>query len=83
MTSVTYSEFRGNLSHWLNLVEDDFEPVVVSRGKQRKSVVISWDEYSSLQETAYLMSTTNNQKHLEESIQQHKQGNLIPFTLAS
>ena len=81
MTTVSYSDFRRNLSLFLDKAEDDFEEIVVSRGKGRKAVVVSLDDYLSLQETAYLLSNKKNRKHLEQSMKEAKTGTTVRVKL--
>ena len=77
MRVVNYSEFRNNLAESLNIVNDDGDIVVVSRSKGRNVVVMSLDEYNSLQETMYLNSTTANRKRLEKAIKNMNEGKFI------
>lgn len=67
MTTVTYSAFRAHLSHFLDRAEENCEEIVVSRGKGRTAILLSLDEFLSLQETAYLLSSPKNRRHLEMS----------------
>jgi antitoxin YefM len=39
--------------------------------------VISFDEYNSMKETNYLLSSTKNREHLEESIKQLHDGKTV------
>jgi len=82
MTTISYSDFRANLSHFLTLAEENAEEIVVSRGKGRNSVVLPLQEFLSLQETAYLLSSVKNRKHLGESLKDHEQGNVIKVELS-
>lgn len=68
MTTVTYSELRQNLARYLDKTEEDREEIVVTRSKGRRSVIVSLDDFNALQETAYLLSTRANRKHLETSL---------------
>lgn len=81
MTTVSYSAFRQNLTFFLNKAEEDCEEIVVTRDKGRSSIVLSLDEYLSLQETAYLHSSKKNRSHLEKSIREAAQGKTVraPF----
>ncbi len=79
MTTISYTKFRNNLAGVLDSAEQDFEPVVVTRNKGRKSVVMSYDEYSSLLETAYLLSSEPNRKHLEKSLAELEQQKIVNF----
>ena len=81
MTTVTYTDFRQNLSHFLNKVDDDCEEVVITRSKGRKAVLLSLSEYSSLMETAYLLSTPKNRRNLEKSLKQVKEGKIVNVDL--
>jgi antitoxin YefM len=70
MQVVNYTEFRNNLAENLNMVNEDSEIVVVSRSKGKNVVVMSLEEYNSIQETLHLVSTKTNQKRLDEAIEE-------------
>ena len=74
MLVANYSEFRTKLKNYLDAVENNDETLIVKRGSGQGTVVISLDEYNSMMETAYLMSTRANRLHLEESIAQLDEG---------
>ncbi|MBI1812360.1 type II toxin-antitoxin system Phd/YefM family antitoxin [Candidatus Peregrinibacteria bacterium] len=74
MTTVTYTAFRANLAQFLDRAENDCEEIVVNRGKGRTTVILSLDGFLSLQETAYLLSSKKNRKHLERSLEEAKRG---------
>lgn len=74
MRVVNYSEFRNNLAENLNVVNDDGDIVVVSRSKGKNVVVMSLEEYNSIQETLHLTSTKANTKRLEQAVEQMKKG---------
>ncbi len=68
MEVVNYTEFRKNLKANLDLVSDDFETVIVARPDKKNVVLISLDEYNSINATMHLLSTENNRKRLDEAI---------------
>ena len=74
MRVVNYSEFRNQLAENLNAVNDDGDIVVVSRSKGKNVVVMSLDEYNSMQETLYLTSTKANRKQLDAAIAEMNKG---------
>jgi antitoxin YefM len=74
MQVVNYSEFRNNLAENLNMVNDNNEIVIVSRSKGKNVVVMSLDEYNSINETLHLISSESNQKRLDESIAEMRSG---------
>ncbi|HWB94256.1 MAG TPA: type II toxin-antitoxin system prevent-host-death family antitoxin [Puia sp.] len=74
MKVVNYSEFRNNLAENLNEVNEDSEIVVVSRSKGKHVVVMSLDEYNSINATLHLVSSKANQKRLDESIEEMRSG---------
>jgi antitoxin YefM len=74
MKVVNYTEFRNNLAESLNMVNDDGDIVVVSRSKGKNVVVMSLEEYNSIQETLHLTSTKANRKRLDESIDEMNKG---------
>ena len=78
MTTISYSDLRAKLAHFLDSAEQDCEEVVVTRGKGRKVIILSLDDYLSLQETAHLLSSKKNRKHLEKSLDEARQGKTVP-----
>ncbi len=81
MTTVSYTDLRMKLAHFLSRVEEDCEEIVIDRGKGRKSVMLSLADYTSLVETAYLNSSPRNRKHLETSLRQAKSGKTVRVRL--
>lgn len=81
MIAANFSEFRTGLKTYLDRVEDENETLVVKRRKGKGSVVISIQEYNSLMETIYLLSSKKNSDRLFESIQQMKNGQVIKSEL--
>ena len=77
MRTANYTDLRANLKGYIDSVIDDCETVIVNRGKGSGVVMISLDEYNSLKETEYIMSspdTMNANRKCEEDI---KNGNAI------
>ena len=81
MATVSYTDLRGKLAFFLSLVEENCEEIVIDRGKGRKSIILSLDDYTSLMETAYLNGSVKNRKHLERSLKQAKSGKTIRVQL--
>lgn len=81
MEVLNYTEFRKELKLSLDKVSNDKEVIVVSRGKNKNVVVISLDEYNSLKETMYLLSSEKNRKRLQESIDEMKKGKFSSHSL--
>jgi antitoxin YefM len=77
MEIVTYSETRANLKAVMDRVINDCTPIAITRQRGKPVVMISLDEWNSIQETMYLMSGPNAAR-LMESIANIKAGqNLI------
>jgi antitoxin YefM len=70
MVHVNFTEFRQKLASYMDDVCDSRAPVVVTRQKGRSVVVISEEEYDSLQETLHLLSSPRNAERLLRSIAQ-------------
>lgn len=79
MTTITYTDFRQNLAHYLDKTEQDCEEIVISRSKGRRVILVSLDDFLSLQETSHLLSSKANRKHLEKSLQEIKAGKTVRF----
>lgn len=75
MRATSYSEFRKNLAANLDKVNDDREPVIITRDRGKPSAVLmSLEAYESLDETTYLLSSPRNAARLRESIAELEAG---------
>lgn len=74
MEAITYTNLRQNLSNYINRVIQDRNSLIITRKNNENVVLISADEYNSLVETNYLLSSEANVEHLQKSIAQHKDG---------
>jgi antitoxin YefM len=54
MNTITYSAARAGLAKTMKKVCKDHEPVIITRQKEESVVMLSLEDYSSLEETAYL-----------------------------
>jgi antitoxin YefM len=72
MNAVSYTNLRKHLSTYMDKVYDDRAPLIVARKNDENVVILSLDEYNSLSETNYLLSSQANADHLQKSISQHR-----------
>ncbi|MEA3491732.1 MAG: type II toxin-antitoxin system prevent-host-death family antitoxin [Campylobacterota bacterium] len=70
MQAVFYSQARNNLRDIINKVCDDFDEYIITTKDKKSAVLISYDEYSAIKETMYLLSSKNNRDRLSEAIEQ-------------
>jgi antitoxin YefM len=75
MDAVTYSAARANLAKTMDKVVDNHTPIVITRKTGRNVVIISLEDYESMEETNYLLRSPKNAKRLLDSIQQAEAGN--------
>ena len=78
MRAISYSEARQKLKTVMDSVCKDHEPVIVARKRGENIIIMSQEDYDSLIETDYLMSTPANAKHLLKSLNEAKRGKTIP-----
>ena len=74
MDVLTYSDTRANLKEVMDRVVEDHAPVVVSRTRGEAVVMISLEDWRSIEETLYLMSTPANAAALRSSIRELESG---------
>jgi antitoxin YefM len=74
MITTTISDFRKYIKKYLDDVNDNFETLIINRGKDNGVVVISLKEYNSLCATQYELSSKINEKRLDSAIEKAKKG---------
>jgi antitoxin YefM len=65
---TSYSEFRQNMKKVLDYTASTHEPTFITSHKERKAVLLSYEDYCSLEETAYLLKSPANSERLLEAI---------------
>lgn len=68
MRAVSYSEARQNLSATMVKTVEDRAPVLITRQNGESCVLMSLEEYNSLEETAYLLRSPKNARRLMDSV---------------
>lgn len=79
MDATTYTQARQNLKAIFDKATQDSVPTIVQRRGGDDVVIISRTDYEALDETAYLLRSPANRKHLLEGIKEIKKGNTIEF----
>lgn len=65
---VSYSEMRKGLKSYFDQVCVEHRPLLVTRRKGENVMLLSEDDYRSLEETAYLSRSPRNLKRLLEAL---------------
>ena len=74
MQIYSLSEAKNNIRAMFDSVYLDKEEVVIHRKGRESVVVISLDEYNSLNETKYLLKSNANREVLLESLKELRDG---------
>lgn len=74
MEAINITELRKNMKTTLDSVVDDSKEIIIHRPNREDVVLVSLNEYNSLKETLYLLSSEKNRKRLFEGIDQVDQG---------
>ncbi|MBA4302132.1 MAG: type II toxin-antitoxin system prevent-host-death family antitoxin [Cyclobacterium sp.] len=70
MKTSTITDFRTNMKERLQEIEEAQDILILSGPKKRDFVVMSLDQFNSMEETVHLLSTQANTQRLLESIAQ-------------
>jgi len=65
---ISYSEMRKGLKSYLDQVCSEHTPVLITRRKGENVMLLSEEDYRSLEETAYLSRSPRNLKRLLEAL---------------
>ena len=74
MENMNYSNFRNNLSAALDMVNENHNPILITRQSGKPAVVMSLDDFKSYEETAYIMSSARNIERLNQAVEQLEKG---------
>ena len=77
MQAMAYSQAKGRWGEILNRVVEDRASLIITRDESPSVVIMSLDEYESLQETAYLLRSPANARRLLSAAAQLSAGNVI------
>lgn len=80
LDAMSYTAVREKLAETLDRVCQDHTPVIVTRRKGPAVVMVSLDDYRSMEETAYLMRSPTNAARLQAAIANIEAGKgLVPW----
>lgn len=74
MKTANYTELRNGLKDYIDSVIEDMDTVIVNRGKGKGVVLISLEEYNSLKETEYIMSSPETMEDIRQGEKDLKAG---------
>jgi antitoxin YefM len=74
MLTTTLSDFRKDIKRYFDKVTQNFETLIINRGKDNGIVIMSLAEYNSLCSTQHELSSKHNEQRLDTAIEKLKSG---------
>jgi antitoxin YefM len=74
MKTASYTDLRKNLKTYIDSVIDDSETVIINRSGGTGVVIISLEEYNSIKETEYIMSSPAWVARIKEAEREIREG---------
>lgn len=74
MDAITYTKARTHLAETMERVCEDHAPVIITKKEEHAVVMISLEDYRSMEETTYLLRSPKNARRLLESMAQLESG---------
>ena len=74
MDAISYTSARANLAKTMMQVCDDHAPIIITRKSESPVVMMSLEDYQSMEETTYLLRSPANARKLLESIAELESG---------
>ena len=81
MLTTSISDFRKDIKKYFDQVSQNFEILIINRGKDTGVVVMSLDEYNSLLATNHELSSKKNEQRLDSAIEKLNSGHSFEKTL--
>ena len=76
MKIASISKFRKDIKRYVDEIDQDQEPLVVTRGDNVSVVVIPLSTFNSYSETEYLLRSPVNARRLLKSMENARSGNV-------
>lgn len=70
MQAMTFNELAQNFSVWMDKVNEDHEPLVVTCENQKPVVMMSLEDFNAWQETEYLIRSPANARDLFQAVEE-------------
>jgi antitoxin YefM len=77
MQTATFTSARQNLASTMDYITSNHVPITITRQNKEPVVMISLEDFRSMEETAHLMQSINNASRLNTSIAELESGNGI------
>ena len=74
MLTTTISDFRKDIKKYLDRVTENFETLIIHRGKDTGVVVMSLEEYNSMRATQHELTSRLNENRLDSAIEKLRNG---------
>lgn len=74
MQTISFSETRQHLAATMDSVVVNHTPVIITRQNKEPVIMISLEDYKSIEETAYLMQSITNATRLNSAISKLEAG---------
>ncbi len=74
MQTATFSYTRQHLASTMDIVVNNHTPVTITRQNKEPIVMISLEDFKSMEETAYLMQSISNASRLNSAIVELENG---------
>ena len=71
---ISYTRARAHFAETMKRVCEDHAPIIITRKEENPVVMMSLEDYESMEETAYLLRSPKNAQRLMESIAQLEAG---------
>lgn len=79
MQAITYSEARHDLKNVMDEACSNHEPVLITRRRGESVVLLSLEDYESIMESEYLLSSPANAARLMQSLEESRTGKRTPM----
>jgi len=79
MQAITYSEARQDLKNVMDEACSNHEPILITRRKGESVVLVSLEDYESIMESEYLLSSPANASRLLQSLKEARSGKRTPM----